>query len=125
MILYTLAEMIYAPAASALAAAMAPVGMAGRYLALFQLSLAGAATITPALAGSLLAANPQALWLLLAPLMVGAAAWVVLLEPAFPHAALRTAGGAATTQPQPVAGTHASAEGYLPGQGTMDAHPAE
>src|SRR6185437_4907511 len=33
MILYTLAEMIYAPAASALAAAMAPVGMAGRYLA--------------------------------------------------------------------------------------------
>jgi MFS family permease len=100
MILYTLAEIIYGPTSSALAAATAPIGMQGRYLAIFQLSLASAATITPALAGSLLATSPQGLWLLLALLMVGAAALIVLLERRLPQAALRAAKGATTTRSQ-------------------------
>ena len=104
MILYTLAEIIYGPTSSALAAAIAPIGMQGRYLAIFQLSLASAATVTPALAGSLLATSPQGLWLLLALLMVGAAALIVLLERGLPQAALRTAKGATTTSVQQRAG---------------------
>jgi MFS family permease len=104
MILYTLAEIIYGPTSSALAAAIAPIGMQGRYLAIFQLSLASAATVTPALAGSLLATSPQGLWLLLALLMVGAAGWIVLLERGLPQAALRTAKGATTTSVQQRAG---------------------
>lgn len=100
MILYTLAEIIYGPTSSALAAAIAPAGMQGRYLATFQISLASAAAITPALAGSLLATSPQGLWLLLALLMIGAAALIVLLERGLPEAALRTAKGATSAMAQ-------------------------
>lgn len=120
MILYTLAEIIYAPTSTALAAATAPIGMQGRYLAIFQLSLASAATITPALAGSLLAANPRGLWLLLALLMVGGAALIVLLERGLPEAALRTARGATTTRAQQEAGDLECPEPCMPRQLGVD-----
>jgi hypothetical protein len=73
-------------------------------------------TITPALAGSLLAANPQGLWLLLALLMVGAAVLIVLLERGLPEAALRTARGATTTRAQQEAGDLECPEPCVPRQ---------
>lgn len=110
MILYTLAEIICAPTSTSLAAAIAPAGMQGRYLALFQLSLAGAATITPSLAGALLAVSPQGLWMLLALLMVGAAALIVTLERGLPERALRIASSGATTTPATSQATPLKAE---------------
>jgi MFS family permease len=103
-----------------LAAATAPIGMQGRYLATFQLSLASAATITPALAGSLLAANPRGLWLLLALLMVGAATLIVLLERVLPVAALRTARRATMTRAQQEAGDLECPEPCMPRQLGVD-----
>lgn len=97
VILYTLAELIYAPTSFALAGAIAPVGLQGRYLAIYQLSMAGAATFTPIFAGALLAANPQMLWVILFPMMGGAALLLVSLGRRFPDSALRTSRAPATT----------------------------
>lgn len=123
MIVYTLAEIIYAPTSSALAAAAAPIGLQGRYLAIYQLSIAGAATITPTLAESMLTANPQALWLLLAPLMVGAVVLIYSLERRLPEGALRAARGATTTKPQRETGERACSEPSMSCKIQLDAQP--
>jgi MFS family permease len=123
LIVYTLAEIVYAPASTSLAAAMAPVGMQGRYLALFQLSQAGASTIAPALAGSLLALTPQGLWLFLALLMGGAAAWIVWLERRLPETALRATRPEEATKLQPEMDTQAETELCPSLHGQSEAHP--
>jgi MFS family permease len=97
MALYTLAEIVYAPTFVTVAAALIPVGMEGRYLAVFQLFRVSAATITPALSGSLLAIAPQGLWLIVASLMFAAAGLFKALERRLPKDALRSAGVAATS----------------------------
>jgi hypothetical protein len=89
MALYTLAEIVYAPTFVTVAAALIPVGMEGRYLAIFQLFRVSAATITPALSGSLLAISPQGLWLIVASLMCAAAGLFTVLERRLPKDALR------------------------------------
>lgn len=87
VILYTLAEIIYAPTSFALAAACATVGSQGRYLAVYQISIAGAATFTPIFAEALLTANPPMLWLVLFPLMGLAALLIYWLGGRLPDAA--------------------------------------
>lgn len=98
MILYTLAEIIYAPTSFALAAvcASASAGSQGRYLAVYQLSIAGAATFTPVFAEVLLTANPPMLWLVLFPLMGLAALLIYWLGPRLPDAAPGASRGSAT-----------------------------
>lgn len=101
MLLSTAAELILAPSIVALAAAVAPASLRGRYLALSGLSGSAAMAITPLLATALLAARPAALWLTLAPLMVGAAASVSLLERRLPVSALRAPAEATSPQSEP------------------------
>jgi ethanolamine transporter EutH len=84
MALYTLAEIVYAPTFVTVTTALIPVGMEGRYLAVVQLFRVSAATITPALSGSLLAISPQGLWLIGASLMCAAAGLFRALERRLP-----------------------------------------
>jgi MFS family permease len=104
MALYTLAEIVYAPTFVTVAAALIPVGMEGRYLTVFQLVRVSAATITPALSGSLLAIAPQGLWLIMASLLFAAAALFKALDRRLPKGALRSAGVAATSPSEDEAG---------------------
>jgi MFS family permease len=89
IVLATTAEVVQAPSIPALATAVAPVSLRGRYLALSSLSLSTAIAITPLLATWLLVASPAALWLTLAPLMLVAVAAVAVLERFLPVSALR------------------------------------
>jgi MFS family permease len=89
MLVYTVAEIIFVPTFAAITAALIPIGMQGRYLAIFQLSRASAATITPAVSGSLLALAPQGLWLLLALLTFGTLALLRRLERRLPGVGCR------------------------------------
>ncbi len=96
MLLATMAEIILAPTLTALAAAMAPLHLRGRYLALANLSLSTAIAITPLVATVLLVTIPAAFWLILAVALIVAVAAVAWLERRLPIATLL----ASTDSPQ-------------------------
>jgi MFS family permease len=93
MLLATMAEIIVAPTMTALAAAMAPLHLRGRYLALANLSLSTAIAITPLVATVFLATIPAAFWLLLTVVLIFAVAAVAWLERRLPIATLRAPAG--------------------------------
>jgi MFS family permease len=66
---FSAGEMLWNPAASALAADAAPPAARGRYIAMFQMSWAVSNTAGPVLAGTLLSAGPGWLWGVLASLV--------------------------------------------------------
>jgi hypothetical protein len=86
MVLATMAEIIVSPTMTALAAAMAPLHLRGRYLALANLSLSTAKAITPLVATALLATIPSAFWLILTVVLLVAVAAVAWLERRLPIA---------------------------------------
>jgi MFS family permease len=86
MLLATMAEIIVAPTMTALAAAMAPLHLRGRYLALANLSLSTAIAITPLVGTALLATIPAAFWLILTVVLIVAVAAVAWLERRLPIA---------------------------------------
>ncbi|MCI2237410.1 hypothetical protein MO973_05885 [Paenibacillus sp. TRM 82003] len=88
-LLFTAAELLHAPASTALAAATAPPHARGRYLASFQYSFALASIAAPAFFTSLFAVGTAAPWLVLAALAAAAGGGVLLLERALPRGAVR------------------------------------
>ncbi|MEH1099798.1 MFS transporter [Micromonospora sp. CPCC 205561] len=96
-LLFTVAELVHAPASAALAAAVAPDATRGRYLAAFQYSFALASMVAPAFFGTLYEVDTAAPWLVLALLNAVGGVGVLLLERALPPAALRQA---APTRPR-------------------------
>ncbi|WP_337063366.1 MFS transporter [Kineococcus sp. G2] len=93
-VLFTAAELLHAPASTALAAAAAPPHARGRYLASFQYSFALASIAAPAFFTTLFAAGTAAPWLALAALAAAAGAGVLLLERVLPRAAVHPAAAA-------------------------------
>ena len=91
---FTAAELIHAPASTALAAAVAPARLRGRYLATFQYSFTIASLIAPVFFTTLFAAAPAAPWLVLAALVALGGIAVLRLERTFPPGALRHVGPA-------------------------------
>ncbi|MBQ1073465.1 MFS transporter [Micromonospora sp. C31] len=87
-LLFTVAEVVHAPASAALAAAAAPVAARGRYLAAFQYSFAIASMLAPAFFGTLYEVDTAAPWLALALLNALGVAGVLLLERRLPPRAL-------------------------------------
>jgi MFS family permease len=63
-----LAQSFYEPTADAVALALAPVHLTGRYTAVYQLAWGVSAALSPVLAGVLLSAAPSLLWVALAVL---------------------------------------------------------
>jgi MFS family permease len=63
-----LAQSFYEPTADAVALALAPVHLTGRYTAVYQLAWGVSAALSPVLAGVLLSAAPSLLWVTLAVL---------------------------------------------------------
>jgi MFS family permease len=86
MLLATMAEIILIPTMTALAAAMAPLHLRGRYLTLANLSLSTAKAITPLVATALLVTIPSAFWLILTVVLLVAVAAVAWLERRLPIA---------------------------------------
>ncbi|MEU6075278.1 MFS transporter [Micromonospora sp. NPDC047074] len=99
-LLFTVAELVHAPASAALAAAVAPAAARGRYLAAFQYSFAIASMIAPAFFGTLYEIGTAAPWLVLALLNAAGTGGILLLERILPPAALRETPAAA---PRPAA----------------------
>jgi MFS family permease len=93
MLLATMAEIIVAPTMTALAAAMAPLHLRGRYLALANLSLSTAIAITPLVATVFLATIPAAFWLILTVVLIVAVAAVAWLERRLPIATVLAPAG--------------------------------
>ena len=87
-VVFTAAELLHAPASTALAAALAPARRRGRYLATFQYSFTLASLVAPVFFTSLFAATPAAPWLVMAVLVAISGIDVLRLERAFAPAAL-------------------------------------
>lgn len=81
---------MHAPISMALAAAISPEHVRGRYLAAFQYSFTFASIIGPAFFTSLFGLARPAPWLVLAVLDIASAAVIVLLERRIPAQALAT-----------------------------------
>ncbi|MCX4388395.1 MFS transporter [Micromonospora peucetia] len=88
-LLFTVAELVHAPASAALAAAAAPVAARGRYLAAFQYSFVIASMVAPAFFGTLYEVDTAAPWLALALLNAVGVAGILRLERVLPPNALR------------------------------------
>jgi MFS family permease len=80
MALLGLGEAFYAPTADALPAALAPPGLLGRYAAVHQMAWGISETVSPLVAGALLAVGVSATWILLTALGVLAAVAYRVLE---------------------------------------------
>ncbi|WP_395292861.1 MFS transporter [Kitasatospora hibisci] len=81
-VIFTLGEILYSGAGTALVAAAAPPGLLGRALARWELATGLGKTLAPAVLTALLAAGPGVLWLALAGATLLAAAAVARLAPA-------------------------------------------
>jgi MFS family permease len=88
-LLYTVADVMHAPASAALAAAAAPDQMRGRYLAVFQYSWTFASIIGPVFFTSLFGIGRAAPWIVLGILDCGSVVAIVALERHLPAKALR------------------------------------
>jgi MFS family permease len=86
--LYTLGEILYSPAADALAAEAAPEHLRGRYLAVYQLSWTTSSTVGPLLSGALLDAGALPLWTVFAALVLLGGAGALRAERSLPAQAL-------------------------------------
>jgi MFS family permease len=86
--LYTLGEILYSPAADALAAEAAPDELRGRYLSVYQLSWTASGTFGPVLSGVLLDAGSLPLWTVFAALVLLGGAAVLRAERSLPADAL-------------------------------------
>ncbi|WP_432488647.1 MFS transporter [Kineococcus sp. SYSU DK018] len=92
-LLFTAAELLHAPASTALAAAAAPAHARGRYLASFQYSFAFASIAAPAFFTTLFAVGTAAPWLVLAALSAAGGGGVLLLERVLPRRAVHHGAG--------------------------------
>ncbi|MCG6498214.1 MFS transporter [Kitasatospora sp. A2-31] len=81
-VIFTLGEILYSGAGTALVAAAAPPGLLGRALARWELATGLGKTLAPAVLTALLAAGPGVLWPALAGATLLAAAAVARLAPA-------------------------------------------
>jgi MFS family permease len=72
-ILLGLGEAVYAPTADALPAALAPLGLRGRYAAVHQMAWGVSEAIAPSLGAATLAAGTMVLWLTLGGIAAGSA----------------------------------------------------
>ncbi|MFJ3792928.1 MFS transporter [Kitasatospora sp. NPDC090091] len=81
-VVFTLGEILYSGAGTALVAAAAPPGLLGRALARWELATGLGKTLAPAVLTALLAAGPGVLWPALAGATLLAAAAVARLAPA-------------------------------------------
>ncbi|WP_222710879.1 MFS transporter [Quadrisphaera setariae] len=88
-LLFTAAELLHAPASTALASAAAPEGARGRYLAVFQYSFTVASIVAPAFFTSLASVSSALPWLVLAGLNAASVVVLLRLERHLPAAALR------------------------------------
>jgi MFS family permease len=75
------AQSFYEPTADAVALALAPAHLAGRYTAVYQLAWGVSSVLSPALAGVLLATAPALLWIVLAALALVTAVAYQRAEP--------------------------------------------
>jgi MFS family permease len=88
-LLFTVADVMHAPAFTALAAAAAPDHVRGRYLAVFQYSFTFASIVGPVFFTSLFGIGRAAPWIVLAMLDCASAVAIVALERRLPQKALR------------------------------------
>ena len=88
-LLFTVADVMHAPASAALAAAAAPDHVRGRYLAVFQYSFTFASIAGPVFFTALFEVGRAAPWIVLGLLDCASAAAIVALERRLPQAALR------------------------------------
>lgn len=88
-LLFTAAELLHAPASTALAAAAAPEGARGRYLAVFQYSFTVASIAAPAFFTALASVASALPWLVLAGLNAVSTGVLLRLERRLPPASLR------------------------------------
>lgn len=88
-LLFTVAETIHAPVSQALAAAVAPPTIRGRYLAVFQYSFAIGSIVAPTFFASLFELHRSAPWLVLGVIDAASIAAMLLLERRLPADALR------------------------------------
>ena len=88
-LLFTVADVMHAPASAALAAAVAPDHLRGRYLAVFQYSYTFASIIGPVFFTSLFDTGRAAPWIALTILDCSSAVAIVALERRLPEKALR------------------------------------
>ena len=86
---FTLAQLIHVPTATALAASVSPPAVRGRYLAVFQSSWGIASVLAPGLFTVLFTLHPILPWLVVAVLMLLSCLVLYRLEPHLPLAALR------------------------------------
>lgn len=87
--IFTLAELIHAPTATALAASTSPPAVRGRYLAVFQSSWGIASVLAPGLFTVLFTVHPILPWLVVAVLMLLSCLILYRLEPHLPPSAVR------------------------------------
>lgn len=90
-LMFTVAEAVHAPTSQALAAAVAPSRIRGRYLATFQYSFTLAGIVGPAFFGTLYGVHRSLPWLALAALNLVGVGAMLALERRLPAAALRDA----------------------------------
>ena len=90
-LVYTLGEIVYGPAADALATEAAPEHLRGRYLSVYQLSWTASVTAGPLLAGALLDVGSVALWSVFSGLALAGGLAVLAAEKGLPSEALRVA----------------------------------
>jgi MFS family permease len=83
-VLYTLGELLHTTPSASLAAGAAPPSHRGRYLAVYQLTWAVSAIITPVGFTTLISFNPYLFWTVLAAAVALASATMVRLAPRLP-----------------------------------------
>ncbi|MEV5749316.1 MFS transporter [Actinoallomurus sp. NPDC052308] len=100
-VLFTLAEVMHAPVSMALAAAISPVELRGRYMAAFQYSFTLAGIIAPAFFTRLFSVHRALPWVALGAIDCLALVAVRLLEPSLTTATRRAATDADRTREEP------------------------
>ncbi|HEY3503361.1 MAG TPA: MFS transporter [Actinocatenispora sp.] len=88
-LMFTVAEAVHAPTSQALAAAVAPDRIRGRYLATFQYSFTLAGIVGPAFFGTLYGVHRSLPWLALSALNLASVGAMLALERRLPAKALR------------------------------------
>ncbi|GAA4958640.1 MFS transporter [Actinoplanes utahensis] len=85
---YSAAQMLHAPASTAMAADASPADVRGRYLASFQYSFSIANMVAPLMFSTLLAVGPDVPWLVIATCAVATVPLLMVIAPRLPAVAL-------------------------------------
>ncbi|WP_165945658.1 MFS transporter [Micromonospora sp. KC606] len=85
---YSAAQMLHAPASTAMASDAAPIDVRGRYLASFQYSFSIAGMIAPLMFTSLLAVGADVPWVVISAAAIGTIPLLMAVAPRLPAAAL-------------------------------------